>query len=58
MTGFLVSRYLWGIWQGALLPVAYALTFDTQTLSESDIARVREMARLARASAEESGEAK
>ncbi|MCY1433810.1 hypothetical protein D9M71_498490 [compost metagenome] len=25
MTGFLVSRYLWGIWQGALLPVAYAL---------------------------------
>jgi len=41
-----------------VLPVAYALTFDTQTLSESDIARVREMARLARASAEESGEAK
>ena len=27
-----------------VLPVAYALTFDTQTLSESDIARVREMA--------------
>ncbi|HMA19828.1 MAG TPA: hypothetical protein VKO87_03435 [Gemmatimonadaceae bacterium] len=27
-----------------VLPVAYAITFDTQTLSESDIARVREMA--------------
>jgi hypothetical protein len=27
-----------------VLPVAYAVTFDTQTLSESDIARVREMA--------------
>ena len=28
-----------------VLPVAYAITFDTQTLSESDIARVRELAR-------------
>ena len=27
-----------------ILPVAYAITFDTQTLSEGDIARVREMA--------------
>lgn len=27
-----------------VLPVAYAITFDTQTLSESDIARVREVA--------------
>jgi hypothetical protein len=27
-----------------VLPVAYAITFDTQTLSESDIQRVREMA--------------
>lgn len=32
-----------------VLPVAYALTFDTQTLSESDIEQVREMARSARA---------
>lgn len=28
-----------------VLPVAYALTFDTQTLNESDIERVRELAR-------------
>ena len=28
-----------------VLPVAYALTFDTQTLSQSDIDRVRELAR-------------
>jgi len=28
-----------------VLPVAYAITFDTQTLSEADIARVREMAK-------------
>jgi hypothetical protein len=27
-----------------VLPVAYAITFDTQTLSEDDIAQVREMA--------------
>lgn len=27
-----------------VLPVAYAITFDTQTLSEDDIARVRDMA--------------
>ena len=27
-----------------VLPVAYALTFDTQTLSQSDIDRVRELA--------------
>jgi len=27
-----------------VLPVAYAITFDTQTLSEDDIARVREIA--------------
>lgn len=27
-----------------VLPVAYAITFDTQTLSESDIQRVREVA--------------
>ena len=31
-----------------VLPVAYAITFDTQTLSEEDIARVREMAKRAR----------
>jgi hypothetical protein len=28
-----------------VLPVAYALTFDTQTLNEEDIARVRELAK-------------
>ncbi len=27
-----------------ILPVAYAITFDTQTLSEDDVARVREIA--------------
>lgn len=27
-----------------ILPVAYALTFDTQTLSQADIDRVRELA--------------
>jgi hypothetical protein len=27
-----------------ILPVAYAITFDTQTLSEADVARVREIA--------------
>ena len=31
-----------------VLPVAYAITFDTQTLSEEDIARVREMAKRAK----------
>jgi hypothetical protein len=30
-----------------VLPVAYAITFDTQTLSEDDIAQVREMAKKA-----------
>ena len=29
--GFLVSRLIWGIWQGALLPVAYALIACTVT---------------------------
>jgi len=28
-----------------VLPVAYAITFDTQTLSQSDVDRVRELAR-------------
>jgi hypothetical protein len=31
-----------------VLPVAYALTFDTQTLNESDIERVRELAQASR----------
>ena len=31
-----------------VLPVAYALTFDTQTLNESDIERVRELASASR----------
>ena len=39
-----------------VLPVAYALTFDTQTLSEEDIARVREVGERARAAANQSGE--
>lgn len=39
-----------------VLPVAYALTFQTQTLSESDIARVREVAEQMR-SRGENGEA-
>lgn len=37
-----------------VLPVAYALTFDTQTLSQSDIDRVRELA--ARTKAEHAAE--
>lgn len=36
-----------------VLPVAYAITFDTQTLSESDIQRVREIATKIKANAEE-----
>ena len=35
-----------------VLPIAYALTFQTQTLSESDIARVKEVAEQMRARAE------
>jgi prepilin signal peptidase PulO-like enzyme (type II secretory pathway) len=31
-----------------VLPVAYAITFDTQTLSESDIQRVRDLAKTIR----------
>ena len=27
--GFLATRLLWGLWQGALLPVAYALIANT-----------------------------
>jgi hypothetical protein len=36
-----------------VLPIAYALTFQTQTLSEADIARVREVAERTRARANE-----
>ncbi|HZJ00712.1 MAG TPA: hypothetical protein VFD22_08625 [Gemmatimonadaceae bacterium] len=32
-----------------VLPVAYAITFDTQTLNEDDVARVRELAAKTRA---------
>ena len=32
-----------------ILPVAYAITFDTQTLTEADVARVREIAANTRA---------
>jgi hypothetical protein len=31
-----------------VLPIAYALTFDTQTLNQSDIDRVRDLARETR----------
>ena len=44
-----------GLLPTMVLPVAYALTFETQTLSESDIARVREAA--ARIRAQSSSEA-
>jgi hypothetical protein len=36
-----------------VLPIAYALTFQTQTLSEADIARVREVAERTRAQVNE-----
>ena len=36
-----------------VLPVAYAITFDTQTLTESDIQRVREIATKIKAQDEE-----
>ncbi len=36
--------YVVGLLPIVVLPVAYALTFDTQTLSQSDIDRVRELA--------------
>ena len=37
-TGFLASRLLWGIWQGALLPVAYALIANTVSLAQQGFA--------------------
>lgn len=36
--GFMVSRLLWGIWQGALLPVAYALIANTVSLTQQGFA--------------------
>lgn len=39
-----------------VLPVAYALTFDTQTLSQSDIDRVRELAAKTKAEHAAKGE--
>ncbi len=39
-----------------VLPVAYALTFDTQTLSQSDIDRVRELAARTKAGHAADGE--
>lgn len=36
--GFLVSRLVWGIWQGALLPVAYALIANTVSPSQQGFA--------------------
>ncbi|OCR24827.1 arabinose ABC transporter permease [Pseudomonas syringae] len=37
-TGFLISRLLWGVWQGALLPVAYALIANTVSTSQQGFA--------------------
>ncbi len=36
--GFLVSRLVWGIWQGALLPVAYALIANTISITQQGFA--------------------
>lgn len=36
--GFLASRLLWGIWQGALLPVAYALIANTVSSAQQGFA--------------------
>lgn len=36
--GFIASRLLWGIWQGALLPVAYALIVNTVPASRQGFA--------------------
>lgn len=36
--GFIASRLLWGIWQGALLPVAYALIASTVPASRQGFA--------------------
>lgn len=36
--GFLASRLLWGIWQGALLPVAYALIANTTSSNQQGFA--------------------
>ncbi|MNF73430.1 Multidrug resistance protein MdtH [compost metagenome] len=36
--GFLASRLVWGIWQGALLPVAYALIANTVCASQQGFA--------------------
>jgi hypothetical protein len=39
-----------------ILPVAYALTFETQTLNAEDVARVRELARANKARTEDPSE--
>ncbi|WP_410017336.1 MFS transporter [Pseudomonas sp. 14P_8.1_Bac3] len=36
--GFLVSRLVWGFWQGALLPVAYALIANTVSANQQGYA--------------------
>jgi predicted MFS family arabinose efflux permease len=36
--GFLASRLLWGVWQGALLPVAYTLIANTVSPSQQGFA--------------------
>ncbi|MFJ4145263.1 MFS transporter [Pseudomonas sp. NPDC089734] len=36
--GFLASRLLWGVWQGALLPVAYTLIANTVSSSQQGFA--------------------
>lgn len=47
-----VVLYGIGIVPAFILPLSYALTFDRHTLTEADIARVREAARAARKDAE------
>ena len=39
-----------------VLPIAYALTFETQTLSAEDVERVRELGRAYKARSEGSSE--
>jgi hypothetical protein len=46
-----------GLLPTLILPIVYAVTFETQTLSESDLAKVRELAELNRAEREKSGSA-
>ena len=48
-----VIIYAVGLLPIVVLPIAYALTFETQTLSAKDVERVRELGRAYKARAEE-----